>query len=65
MAVDMSKLKAMLPDFNVRGKRNETNVSDGLGISVRINMQQGVEYLENGIVVKKSDKRAIDYDVAS
>jgi hypothetical protein len=55
----------MLPDFNVRGKRNEANVSEGLGIGARINLKLGVEYLENGIVVKKSDKRAQDYDVAS
>ena len=55
----------MLPDFNVRGKRNETDVSEGLGIGARINMKSGVEYLENGIVVKKSEKRAQDYDAAS
>jgi len=28
-------------------------------------MKEGVEYLENGIVVKKSDKRAQDYEAAS
>lgn len=61
----MSKLKAMLPDFNSRGPRKETSTTDGLSIGARITMNQGVEYLENGIVVKKSDKRAIDYEAAS
>ena len=42
MIFDMSKLKTMLPDFNVRGKRNEANVSDGLGIGAKINMKLGV-----------------------
>jgi hypothetical protein len=28
-------------------------------------MKEGVEYLENGVVVKKSEKRAHDYEVAS
>jgi hypothetical protein len=61
----MSKLKTMLPDFNSRGPRKETAITDGLGIGARITMNQGVEYLENGIVVKKSDKRAMDYEAAS
>jgi hypothetical protein len=65
LIVDMTKLKAMLPDFKSRLPNKDTISHEGLGIGERIMMKEGVEYLENGIVVKKTDKRAQDYEAAS
>ena len=61
----MTKLKAMLPDFKSRLPKKDTISHKGLGIAERIMMKEGVEYLENGIVVKKTDRRAQDYEAAS
>lgn len=65
LIVDMTKLKAMLPDFKSRLPKKDTISHEGLGIGERIMIKEGVEYLENGIVVKKTDKRAQDYEAAS
>jgi hypothetical protein len=65
LIVDMTKLKAMLPDFKSRFPNKDAISHEGLGIGERIMMKEGVEYLENGIVAKKTDKRAQDYEAAS
>ena len=65
LIVDMTKLKAMLPDFKSRLPKKDAIGHEGLGIGEQIMMKEGVEYLENGIVVKKTDRRAQDYEAAS